>query len=332
MLDADFEAGFDYLDMAWTYLVLLQKNCSPLVVNRLKRIYDSNFSIVVVNSVLGKKVQNKRGSLKQGEIPSMYYFPVGLDPVLYYLERRLQSILVYKQSVAGPVHGLGRGRGPPVPAPDLATAAPDQTPGRQEQPAPAEEVYKLCAYADDLKCSISCMNEFSIVIHACTLLERAGCVKLHPSIHRDKVTFLALGRWKGTLQQEDIPFPFIKLSDQLDFIGVTLAATFVQTRKVNCEIIKRRVYNTVNPWRGGKFMSVVERGHSVNMYSNLKLFFRCTTIPLRRETEASLHSTARVRLLQDFYEKLAAIVLHRAPEDGGLGLYSIQYRAFWPCC
>ena len=48
-------------------------------------------------------------------------------------------------------------------------------------------------------------------------------------------------KWRGTLQQEDIPYPFIKLSDTLDFIGVSLQDTFMKTRKVNCDIIEKRV-------------------------------------------------------------------------------------------
>ena len=334
MLDTDFEAGFDFLDMDWTYLVLLKKNCSPSVVNRLKRVYANNVSMVVVNSVLGKKIPNKRGSLKQGDIPSMYYFSVGLDPVLYYLERQLQGIPVYKQPVAGPVQAQERGNRREVQAPDHAPGAlapvlqnTSRTAVYNNMKLPAEEVYKLCAYADDLKCGISFMQEFYIVIHACTLLERAGGVKLHRSLHRDKVRFLALGRWKGTLQQEDIPFPFIKLSEQLDFIGVTLTATFMQTRRLNCEVIEKRVCDTVNAWRGGKFMSIVERGHSVNTYAFSKAVFRCSSIPLRAETEARVHGVARVWMMQDCYEKPAATVLHRAPEDGGLGLYSMRSRA-----
>ena len=75
------------------------------------------------------------------------------------------------------------------------------------------------------------MQDFHTVITACTLLERARGVKLHRSLHRDKVKFLALRRWRGTLQQEDIPYPFSKLT--LDFIGVSLQDTFMKTRKVN---------------------------------------------------------------------------------------------------
>ena len=145
----------------------------------------------------------------------------------------------------------------------------------------------------DLKCAISCMNDFYVVISGCTLLERASGVRLHRSLHRDKVKFLPLGRWRGTLEQEDIPYPFIKLTDSLDFIGVTLMATFTKTRQANCEVIERRVSETVNPWRGGKFQDIVERGHSVNCYGFSKAFFRCASIPLRRESEGRVQSSAR---------------------------------------
>ena len=329
-LDTDFEAGFDFLVMSWTYQVLRKKNCSQIVVNRLERIYSNNYSIIVVNNVMGKKIANLRGSLKQGDIPSMYYFSVGLDPVLFYLERRLRGVPVYRMPVAGPAPepaprgGRRGGRGPP------GLAVPGDTVTVQVQPGGdqvLEEVYKLCAYADDLKCAISCMQEFNTVIFSCTLLERAGGVRLHRSIHRDKVKFLALGRWKGTLQQEDIPFNFIKLSESLDFIGVNLCATFSKTRQSNCEIVERRVSDTVNPWRGGKFMSIVERGHSVNCYGFSKAFFKCASIPLRRETENRVHSVARTWILQDCFEKPSVKVLHRSSEHGGLGLLSIRCRA-----
>ena len=168
------------------------------------------------------------------------------------------------------------------------------------------------------------MQDFHTVITACTLLERAGGVKLHRSLHRDNVKFLALGRWRGTLQQEDIPYPFIKLSDTLDFIGVSLQDTFMKTRKVNCDIIEKHVSDTVNPWRGGKFQSIVERGHSVNCYGYSKAWFRCASIPLRRESEAKLYTVAWGWMLHNCFQTPAASVLHRSPKDGGLGLYYVN--------
>ena len=77
------------------------------------------------------------------------------------------------------------------------------------------------------------MNEITMVDNACSLLERVAGVKLHRDPISEKVKFLLLGRWRGTLTQEDLPqqCQYIALSEHLDFEGVELRATYVQTRK-----------------------------------------------------------------------------------------------------
>ena len=42
---------------------------------------------------------------------------------------------------------------------------------------------------------------------------------------------LPLGRWRNSLQQEDIPFQHLKLSDSLSMVGVELTASWQSTRK-----------------------------------------------------------------------------------------------------
>ncbi len=88
--------------MDWTYYVLEKKRCSKDVISQLINHYSNSKSVVVVNNVLGKEVHNARGSLRQGDIPSMYWFSVGLDPLLLYLEKRLSGIPVFSLPVAGP--------------------------------------------------------------------------------------------------------------------------------------------------------------------------------------------------------------------------------------
>ena len=305
LLDLDFMAVFDWLDMQWTYSVLQKKNCNTAVVSRLKNIYADSKSVVVVNNVLGKAIPNNRGSLRQGDPPSMFWFAVGLDPVLHYLERRLVGIPVFSLPVAGPNN--------------------DST-MEQYKPEGLEERYKLCAYADDVKCGVTSMEEVHTIVAACTLLERAAGVKLHRAVDSGKVKFLPLSGWK-TLTQDDMPYNFIMLSDILDFIGFNLKSSFSKTRKVNCEIIEDKIKKTVGPWKGGKFQHIVERGHSANQYALSKVYFRCSSIPLRAETVKTVHSQVRGWILQDCFIKPSAIVLHRSPKDGGLGLHSVQCRA-----
>ena len=129
----------------------------------------------------------------------MFWFAVGIDPLLVYLEKRLTGI---------PISSL----------PVLA------------------------------------MQEFPLVNNACALLEKASGVKLHRDPAAGKVKFLALGRWRGTLTQEDIPHQYIILSEHLDFVGLELRATFVQTRKSNSDQLQTEVKYTVGPWKAGQFM------------------------------------------------------------------------------
>lgn len=71
----------------------------------------------------------------------------------------------------------------------------------------------------------------------------------------------------------------------------------------------------------------MERGHSANQYALSKVFFRCASIPLRAETIKVIHSEVRGWILKDCFVKPSALVLHRSPENGGLGLYNVTYRA-----
>ena len=104
-------------------------------------------------------------------------------------------------------------------------------------------------------------------------------------IHRDpssgKVKFLPLGRWKGNLTREDLPVSYIVLSEHLDMVGVKLMASFQKTRKLNCDELQDRVKDTTSPWRGGKFMPLTSRPHSLNTYCLSKVLFRCSSINLR---------------------------------------------------
>ena len=73
-------AGFDWLDMSWVYLVLAKKGVGSDVIDRLQRLYTVSTTVVVINNVMGKSFPNIRGSLRQGDVPSMLWFAVGIDP------------------------------------------------------------------------------------------------------------------------------------------------------------------------------------------------------------------------------------------------------------
>jgi hypothetical protein len=305
LLDLDFMAGFDWLDMSWVYLVLKKKGVSQAVVNRIQRLYSESTTVVVVNNMLGKSIPNTRGSLRQGDVPSMYWFGVGIDPLLVYLEKRLTGIPI----ASLPVHG-----------PTLDTS-PQQT---LQQ---AQQLYKVVAYADDVKPSITSMQEFFLVDNACALLERASGVKLHRDPSAGKVKFLALGRWRGVLTQEDLPHQYIQLSDHLDFVGVELRASFVQTRKANGDQLQTRIKNTVGPWKTGKFMPITLRPYSANTFALSKVWFKCNSINLRLSDINTINSQVKSWMYQDCLEKPSETILYRDNKDGGLGLFHVRIRS-----
>ena len=305
LLDLDFMAGFDWLDMSWVYLVLARKGVSTEVINRLRRLYTVSTTVVVVNNIMGKAFPNIRGSLRQGDVPSMFWFAVGIDPLLVYLDKRLAGI---------PITNL------PVLGPSLENAASANLP-------PLQQSYKVVAYADDVKPSITSMQEFFLVDDACALLERASGVKLHRDPTAGKVKFLALGRWRGTLTQEDLPHQYIQLSEHLDFVGVELRATFIQTRKANGDQLQTKVKNTVGPWKAGKFMPLTIRPFSANNYALAKVWFKCSTMNLRLQDITAINSQVKSWLYQDCLEKPNELVLYRRPENGGLGLFNVKVRA-----
>ena len=150
-------------------------------------------------------------------------------------------------------------------------------------------------------------------------------------MHRDpasgKCKFLALGRWKGTLNQEDLPCNFFSLSDHLDMLGVTLKATYTATRKVNGDELQQKIKDVVGPWRAGKFMPLSMRPHSMNCYGFSKLWHKCSTIDLRVGDINAINKQAKSWLYADLLEKPGELALYRHTSAGGLGLFHVQTRA-----
>ena len=165
-----------------------------------------------------------------------------VNPLNVYLENRLKGILIAVLPVSGPV-------------------------AQSDQPfKPIEERYKVIGYADDVKPAISNMNEFSVVDKGMTLFEKASGCKLHRNPANKKCKFLPLAKWRGTLQQEDIPCNYMSLSDHLDMVGGELHAKWSHTRKANGEQVANRIKDTFKKWKTGKFMDLSLRNWSINMY------------------------------------------------------------------
>ena len=301
--DTDYQAAFDFLVMSWVFQVLKKKGLSEAVIKRLNNLYQDNISIIVVNSIEGKGIKNNRLSLRQGDIPSMFFFAYGIDPLIAYLEKRLTGILITSLPMLGPV-------------PEFYEV---------DKLAPLEECYKVVSYADDLKPAITSMEEFSLVNSASALFESASGCKLHRDPASMKCKFLPLGKWRRQLHQTDLPAEcqYFVVSDHLDMVGVQLRATWVQTRKANGDIMQQRVGNTVNPWRGGKFMGLTMRPLSLNNFALSKVWFRSGSVDLREGGIAAINSSIKSWLHADLLVKPPESVLCHPTCYWGLNMSTV---------
>ena len=152
--------------------MLEKKGLVPEVLARFMNLYSEGITIPMVNNILGSKLSNRRLSLRQSDRPSGIWFCHGIDPLLPYLETRLAGIAEE---------------------------------GQQSLLQPQELGYKVQGYLHDCKQAITSMSEVSLVDKASNLFERASGCRLHRDPSSNKCKMLALGRWKGVLQQEDIP-------------------------------------------------------------------------------------------------------------------------------
>ena len=303
ILDTDLIAAFDYLCLEWAYMVLEYKGIHRDVIKRLRNLYSDNISVVVVNNMEGKAVKNIRLSLRQGDLPSMHIFAFGIDPLLTYLDKRLQGILIASTPVQGPVQP----NYPPLP--------------------PQEERYKLISYADDVKPAVTNMEEFTLIDNAIALFERASGCKLHRDPASKKCKFLPLARWKGTLRQEDIPCPYMTLTDALDMVGVELRATWPQTRKANGDALQSRIIKKTNLWKGGKFMPLSMRGGSINTYCLSTVWFKTHSVDLRVMDITKITKAIKSWLYADMLFKPEEMVMVRPVKYGGLGILDVKYKA-----
>ena len=124
-----------------------------------------------------------------------------------------------------------------------------------------------------------------------------------------------------------VDIKYVALSDHLDMVGVQLKATYAQTKKINGDALQDRVSKVVGPWKGGKFMCLTLRPLSLNCYCSSKLWFKCGSIDLRVADIKKITSNMRSWLFADQLEHPEELVLYRPRKAGGLGLYSIKYRA-----
>ena len=110
-------------------------------------------------------------------------------------------------------------------------------------------------------------------------------------------------------------------------VGVQLKASYIQTRKANCDVLQDKVQNMIRLWKGGKFMHLSLRSSSLNSYCLSKVWFKCPSINLRECDFTKISAAVKSCLFQDQLEKPEDFVLYRHRNKGGLGLIHTQCKS-----
>ena len=302
--DQDYVAAFDYLVLSWVWQVLQFKGVHESTIRRLRTLYSNGITVPIVNNTHMPAVNDIRGSLRQGGSGSMEWFAFGIDPLLIYLEKNLTGILISSIPLEGPAN---EGESFPLPL--------------------HEERFKAMAFCDDVKPAICSINEFLIADKGAALFEAAAGTKLHRDPMSNKCKFLPLGKWCSKLKQEDIPTPYMRLTDTLDMVGVQLCSKWSKTRQKNGETLKLKVSNLLGSWRSGKFMPLTLRPWSANTFALSKVWFRCASVNLREADFAAINSNIKKWMYADLLLKPEEIVLFRSVWCGGLGLISVKHKS-----
>ena len=118
-------------------MVLKRKALSQLPLEKLLRLFKGGLTIQMIKNNVGKTMENRRLSLRQGDRPSRTWFNIGVDGLLLFLEKWLKGIPLYKLPVLGPV--------PEDTTPTLALKI---------------AIYKVIGILDDIKPAITDIDEF----------------------------------------------------------------------------------------------------------------------------------------------------------------------------
>ena len=83
-----------------------------------------------------------------------------------------------------------------------------------------------------------------------------------------------------------------KFAHCLDFFGVTLTANTAATRQVKEDALQEQIRKIIGPWRGGRFLALNLRPHSINCFALSKLQYWFSVIyPRKGDTNYFLSQT-----------------------------------------
>ena len=129
-------------------------------------------------------------------------------------------------------------------------------------PPVIESRLKVAGFVDDLKCILRSHDEFKTLDHIISLFENSSGSKLHRDPQTKKCQLLALGRWK----QSNSPLDYMRVTEELNILGVRMTRSTQTTRVINGEELVQRVRDMTNAFKAGRFLPLTTRPWVTNIY------------------------------------------------------------------
>ena len=230
----------------------------------------------------------------------MQIFDVGVNPLIQQLERNLQGITLYRLPVLGPVRE------------------------HEQRLSPIEKKTKIIGYVDDLNPIVTKVEEFKTLDFYLSIFERASGCKFHRDPNSQKCKITPLGKWKEMLSQNNVPLPFLLVSDHIEILGVKIFESWSNTRRSAGDDLKRRIKNIRDTWRRGRFYDLLLRPHVVNTYLFSNIWHKASSINLLCADMDKIQSEGNDYVFADCYLRPEKPVNYIKTQAGGLEINHVR--------
>ena len=119
----------------------------------------------------------------------------------------------------------------------------------------------------------------------------------------------------------------MKITEQLNILGVTMARSTQTTRSLNGEELVSRIRKTTNSFKSGRFMPVSTRPWVSSVFLMSRINYRTCALNLRQQDIQRISSAVKSWVMQGFLIRPPENILFRNTAEGGLGLVNTAARA-----
>ena len=298
----DMKAGFDNLNLDFTWFCLLKYGFSTQSINIMKNLYSCPQALSYINGSVSNIFQDMTGNLRQGGSASMQIFVISVHPLLQLLENKLKGVTMYSIPVAGPVLE------------------------NQVSLKPLSRVQKQVAYVDDINPLLTSVDEFHVLDKCLMLFEYSSGCQFQRDHISQKCKAMPLGPWKQWLTQETIPLPFLLVSDYADVLGVQLHDKWTDTLRINGDRTVAKVTGISNKWRSGRYYPFLLRPHIVNTYLYSSIWYKASVLNYRFGDMEKLQQRGNHYIYNDSFLRPEKVVNYLPKDRAGLATVHIKSK------